>query len=174
MFNRNLIFVIAAAGLVTSCSDRAHSGTTWQHFDVVNDNVVVRGNAVPDAIVSADGNLRIADQRIALTPPQQEMFKHYHASVVSLRSHEVATGMAGAAMGGQALASVASGLASGNPDKIGPEIEARAGKIEAEAAKLCIELSEIRTTQEAIAQQVAQFKPYALLDAKSASDCKSK
>ena len=64
-----------------------------------------------------------------------------------------------------------SGLASGKPDRIGSEVEAQAAKVEAAAMSLCRDLSVIQTEQTAIADQLAEFRPYAVIDARTVTDC---
>jgi hypothetical protein len=165
------LLLLSTFGLAAGCSDHGDGGSVFQYFSVNDGNIAVHAPHAPDAIIAADGALSIGGKPVALSAAQQELLKHHYADVVAVREHAYATGAAGAATGRQALASVASGLANGTPDKIGAEIEARAAKVEAEAAKICADLADIRITQQAIAQQVTEFKPYALIDTKTVADC---
>ncbi len=171
MTTRKLVCWMASVGLIAGCADHTQDGSALRYFSIGDGIVAVHSNTRADAMISAGGTLTIAGRHIAIAPPQQELLKHYYATVISLREHSIATGMAGAATGGQAIASVFSGLLSGNPDKIGPQIDARAGKVEAEVTKLCADLGEIRTTQDLLAGQLPDFQPYAVIDARTVAHC---
>ena len=145
--------------------------TVFRYFTVDSNAIHVHSLAGSDAIVSASGELSIDGAAVSVTPQQHELIRHYYDSVGLLRDQAVATGTAGAATGAQAIASVVSGLVSGNPDKIGPEVEARAAKVASAAAKLCVNLEEVRALQNKIARQVPQFLRYALIDEKAVADC---
>ena len=78
----------------------------------------------------------------------------------------------GAAVAGQAIRSVASGLASGDTDKIDAEVNASAARVEAKAALICDDLAEIQSTQQTLASQLEAFRPYALIKADEADKCR--
>ena len=162
-----------AVAVAAGCSSQSEGGSVLQYFDVDNGNVVVHAAGVPDAVVTPNGELRIAGNAVDANPAQQDLLKHLHATALSLRAHAIATGKAGAETGLQAVASVASGLASGNTDKIDREINSKAAKIEAQAALLCANLAHIRSTQMSLASQLPAFRPYATIDAKTVANCKT-
>ena len=166
--------LLIAAGISAACSNSGESKTAFQHFSVDGDNILVHSVSAPDAVVSINGNLIIAGKTIALTPVQQDWVNRYRAGVVSLHENAAAAGMAGAATGGQPIKSVFAGLASGQPEKIGDGINAKAAKIDVAVAKICASLAEIRTTQDAIAAQLVEFKPYASIDGETVANCRPK
>ncbi|MEO7064695.1 MAG: hypothetical protein ABI082_13100 [Dokdonella sp.] len=165
----SLCRIVSAAliALVTaSCGHNAGNTTVFSHISVLGSGgIAIHALDGPDATVSADGNLSIDDKPVAVTPPQRVLLKAYIADAVALRKDAIATGAAGVATAGQAISSVVSGLSSGKPDQIGPEVAARAAKIETQVAKICVDLSALRKTQDALASQLAAFRPYATIDA---------
>lgn len=98
----------------------------------------------------------------------------YYDQALAIRAQGVATGAAGIALAHKAIGSVATGLAHGQPDAIGPKIDAEAKKVEAQAMKVCDGVAALRNTQDALAVSLPAFKPYVLIDAGQASDCRSK
>lgn len=155
-----------------SGSGNNHLQLGFQHISVLDgSSIAVHARSGPDAIVSAAGALSIGGKDVPTTPAQEELLKQYFASVAALRADAIATGMAGVATAGTAIRSVVSGLANGTPDQIGPAVEARAATVEVQAAKVCNDLAEVRSKQEAVAVQLAAFRPYALIDAEQVSDC---
>jgi Protein of unknown function (DUF2884). len=133
---------------------------------------VIHVNGQPDARVGGDGNLSIGGKPVTLSPDQRDLLKQYYVDVYKIRSEGIATGKAGAALAGQAVGSVMSGLAHGDTDRIGKDIQAQAGKVTAQAAAICDSLEQLRTAQDAVAEQVAAFKPYATLDKDHVAKCK--
>ena len=169
------IRTIAAAALLALALAGCGAGdrtAAFQHISVLNgSSIAVHARRGPNAVISADGTLRIGDRDVALTPAQQALFKQYFDHALALRSDAIATGVAGAATAGSALRSVVSGLANGTPDKIGPAVEARAATVQARAAQVCDDLSALHSTQQAIAEQVVEFRPYAVIEAQPAGAC---
>ncbi|HKR76232.1 MAG TPA: DUF2884 family protein [Rhodanobacter sp.] len=160
--------------LLAACSH--DSGTT-----IAGDNgnihlrdgvAVIQVTGQPDASVNGNGELRIGSKPVALTADQRDLLKQYYVSVYKIRSEGVATGKAGAALAGQAVGSVMSRLAHGDTDRIGKDIQAQAGKVTAQAAAICDGLEQLRATQDAVAAQVAAFRPYATLDKDRVAKCK--
>ena len=83
----------------------------------------------------------------------------------------IATGKAGASMAGHAIGDVASGLAHGDPDSIGPAIDAHAKTVEAKALAICGDMVALRAKQDAIAAALPSFKPYASIHGNGKTDC---
>lgn len=161
-----LLVTLAACG-------RNESNGSFARFSEVDDShVAIHARGVSDAVIAVDGSVRIEDKAIALTPPQQALLKNYYLGIRVLRRDAMATGAAGIATAGTAIASVVSGLASGDPDSIGRKIDAKAAKVEAAAATLCADIAALRSQQELIASQVAAFQPYAVIGAGGMRDCK--
>lgn len=134
-------------------------------------HVAVHRHAGPDAVVSAAGELAIAGQVIALSSAQKDLVAQYFAHASALRDDGLATGMAGASTALTAISSVVSGLANGEPDKIGPAVDAKAAKIEEHVQKLCRDLHELAAAQDALAASLPAFRPYALIAEKDVDRC---
>jgi len=152
-----------------------HSGYnhgTKDSIDLDDGVAVVHVPGQPDARITASGDLSIGDAPITLTSAQQDMFKQYYVGTSKLHDAGIATGKAGAAIAGHAIGSVISGLAHGTPDNIGPEIQARAKRITDQVVVICDDLDQIRSTQDAIAGQLAVFRPYATLSVDKIAKCR--
>jgi len=159
--------LIGAAGCAESSSD-----TTFTHLTLIDDqHVAVHRHDGPDAVVSAAGELGIAAKSVSLDRAQKDLLIRYFAGARAVRQDGFATGMAGADTAMTAISSVVGGLASGEPDKIGPAVDAKAATVRAQAEKLCGDLRELAATQNALAASLAEFKPYALIDAKEVKEC---
>lgn len=163
-----LCILLAACGRNSDTTIASDNGSIHLRDGVA----VIQVSGQPDARVSGDGELSIDGKPVTLSPDQHDLLKQYYVGVYKIRSEGVATGKAGAALAGQAVGSVMSGLAHGDIDRIGKDIQAQAGKVTAQAAVICDSLEQLRAAQDAIAAQVAAFRPYATLDKNHVAKCR--
>lgn len=166
-------FALTFTMLLSGCVINYDDSSVFSHISIGDGSIAVHAKSAPDAIVNPAGDLSIDGKAVALTPDQRDLLKQYYAQVMAVRDDGIATGKAGAAMAGHAMGSVASGLAHGNPDSIGPAIEARAKGVEAKAMAVCNDVAALQAKQDAIANALPVFKPYALINGKEVSDCRS-
>lgn len=171
MINRKTICVAALMLTSAGCASESDEQSFTHLTPVDAQHFAVHRHNGPDAVISASGDLTIAGKAISLSGPQKELAVRYFAGASAVRDDGLATGMAGAATAVTALSSVVSGLANGEPDKIGPEIDAKAAKIEQHVEKLCRDLHDLATTQDALAASLPDFKPYALIMEKDVNSC---
>ncbi len=137
-------------------SSMINGGITLRH-----DKVTLHTKGTPDAVINAAGDLSIDQHPVTISPAQRVLLQDYYRNALAVQQHGIATGKAGAAIAGQAIKSVAKGLASGNTDDIDKEVNAKASLVEQEALKICHDLVGIKTAQDNLAGQLAAFKPYA-------------
>lgn len=165
------VFALASAATLGACSgDRDTS--SFRHFSLMEGNrVAVHARGAPDATITRDGSFAVDGKPVTLTPEQQVLLKSYYDTVAVLRDDAMATGRAGVATASQALGSVASALAKGNADTIDAEVEKKAAVVEANAAKLCVDLATLRAQQDVAANRIPAFLPYAQITVKEVADC---
>jgi hypothetical protein len=169
-FPLSMMLLLAAS--LAACDNSDRHDTVTNYISIHEGSVSVHAPGRADADITAAGALSIADTSVAVTPAQRDLLRHYYSTALTLRDHGIATGKAGVATAGQALRSVASGLASGNTDKIDSEVNASAAKIEAKANLVCIDLADLQSTQNTLATQLPAFQPYALIKTHEAADCR--
>lgn len=133
--------------------------------------LTINATGYPKAKVSAKGDLIIDGKAVALTPDQRKLVSAYYGELEGITQAGIAVGKQGAKMAGKAVSAAISGVISGNTDDIDTQMDAEAKKIEAEAKKICTRLTGLRTAQDALAAQVAAFRPYANLDQTDIDDC---
>ena len=163
-----LCVLLAACGRDSGTTIAGDNGS----INLRNGVAVIHVTGQPEARVSGDGELSIDGKPVTLSSDQRDLLMQYYVGVYKIRSEGIATGKAGAALAGHAVGSVMSGLAHGDTDKIGTDIKAQAGKVTAQAAAICDGLEQLRTAQDAVATQVAAFRPYATLDEDKIAKCR--
>ena len=163
----------AFAALLAGCNGGItiadDSGT--QSIRIHEGSIAIHRTGAPEADVTVAGDLTIDGKPVALAPNQRDLLKQYYAQVMLVRADGIATGKAGASMAGHAIGDVASGLAHGDPDSIGPAIDAHAKTVEAKALAICGDMVALRAKQDAIAAALPAFKPYASIHGNGKTDC---
>jgi hypothetical protein len=180
----HLFGALALCGMLTACG-HGNGGYLTIHFGpgihfthggihVGDGQITLYTSHAPDAVISANGDLKIDQQSVAVDPAVQELLKTYYQNAVMVRTDGIATGKAGEAVGQQALKSVASGLSSGHPEQIGQAVEAKAQLVKQSALKICQEIGAIQAVQDQLATKLPAFQPYGhLVRAKDIGDCKN-
>jgi hypothetical protein len=182
----NAIGTLALCGLLAACGhgngehviDIAHMGPGIHLYrggiQPGDGQVTLYTSHAPDAVISANGDLQIDQQAIAVDPAIRELLKNYYQSAMMVRTDGIATGKAGAAVGAQALKSVANGLTSGHPEQIGQEVEAKAQQVKQSASKICQDLGNIQATQDQLTAKLPAFQPYGhIVNTDDIGDCKN-
>lgn len=142
------------------------------HIRLNNDHVVLRVDGSPDATINENGDLLIDQQSVSINDTQRQLLKSYYQNAYAIRTDGIATGKAGAAVGAQALKSVATRLASGDPDKIQQDVSAKAQLVKEAARKICQDVSGIQAVQNQLTPQLPAFKPYGnIIGPGDAKDC---
>lgn len=176
--NCRLALLVSLALLTSACTadhaDSAGEGrqSVMHHIRLDGDRVGANAADGRTAWIAADGTLEIDGRPVPLTPDQQALAQRYHAAAFLLREQGVALGESGTGLGVQAIRSVASGLAAGKPEEIGPTIDARAKALQAQVRGLCGQIGTLRASQEALASALPAFRPYATIDDTVAADCR--
>jgi hypothetical protein len=156
----------------TGCSAASDGDFSSSRLTMLDDqHFAVHAKSGPDAIVSATGELSMGGKQLALDRTQRDSAIRYFASASALRRDGIATGMAGASTAMTAIGSVVSGFANGEPDKIGPAVEAKAADVRAHAEKMCRDLRDLAATQDTLAASLPAFRSYALIESKDVADC---
>lgn len=155
------LFPFLLASLLAACSGNG-SSTSGQSVSFVDSTVVVTVRGKPDAHVSANGDLAIGDDAIAINPSQRALLKRYYSQVLAVRDDGIATGKQGAALGLHAIGSVVSNLAAGTPDKIDEDMDSRGKNVEVTADRMCSDLGRLKATQDEVTAQLPAFRPYAV------------
>jgi hypothetical protein len=180
----NLLGTLALCGVLAACGHgngdystiHIGPGIHLLHggIDTSGGQITLYTSNAPDAVISANGDLKINQQAVAVDPAVRELLKTYYQNAMMVRTDGIATGKAGEAVGQQALKSVASGLANGHPEQIGQEVEAKAQQVKQSALKICQDLGAIQTAQDQLVAKLPAFQPYGhLVSGNDIGDCKN-
>jgi hypothetical protein len=170
----SLVLAIAAtSGCRDQSTDVSHS-SVMQHITLQDNRVGANSADGRTAWIAADGTLEVDGAQVALEAGQQALAKKYYEQTIELRDQGISVGKNGAKLAGKAIGSVLEGLSKGNPDEIGPKVEAEASAMEVQVSRLCDQIGELQTTQDALAAALPVFRPYATIEDATAADCRSR
>ena len=126
----------------------------------------------PKAEITPQGDLLIAGKEVAATPAQHALLLDYRQQIVGIAETGMDIGTQGADLGINAAKQAMWGALSGKSDKdIEAAIKPQTDKIEASAAKLCLRLPDLLSTQQKLAAAMPEFRPYATMQQKDVDDC---
>jgi hypothetical protein len=179
-YDRALCLLMVAA-VITACGKNSGdlniiAGSDSSLLDgaiiLSNNQATLHPKDTPPALITSAGDFSIDGKSIVTDPSQRALLLQYFQNVQAVHDHGIATGKAGVAVAGEAMKSVASGLASGNTDQIDKQVNAKAKLVQESALKICSDLSGIKSAQDQLSTQLPPFKPYAhIVSADQITDC---
>ncbi|SDQ28690.1 DUF2884 family protein [Pseudoxanthomonas sp. CF125] len=168
------LLALSLAVLVAGCTPGTHVSTDKGNVSSNGKVITLRANGQPDAKISADGELTIDGKAVAMNDTQRALLQTYLKEMNAMTADGIAIGKQGAALAGTAVSEAIKGAIKGDGDQVDAKVEAEAKKIEQQAMQLCKRLVTIKASQDALAEQLPAFKPYATIDATDVDDCGSK
>ncbi len=171
----SLLFTAAVAVPLVACG-HPHTSAGFVHFDgggisLKNGTVVIKLKGQDTAHVSGDGQLRIGDRDIAVSPQARAALSRYNASALGFTDQAVNLGVDSADFALHTIGQVFDGLLHGTADQVGKDAEQGGRDIEAKARALCQRMDEWRLAQDAAAAAAPEFRPYALITASDTDQC---
>ena len=124
------------------------------------------------AQITPQGELLIDGKKVTATPAQQTLLLDYRKQVVGIAEAGIDIGSEGADLGVNAAKEALWGAVTGKSDKdVETAIKPQTDKIQAAAAKLCLRLPDLLSTQQKLAAAMPEFRPYATMQQKDVDDC---
>lgn len=171
MRNRCLVCIALLCAALAACGQPA--GTTIAGSDgsirLLDGVASIRIAGQPEARVHGDGTLNIDHQPVALSADQRDLLQQYYVDVYKIGNEGMAAGKAGAALAGKAAGAALSGAANGDA---AAQLRQQAAAVTSQAAAICDNLEQLRHAQDAVAEQVPAFRPYATLDENKIAKCR--
>ena len=129
-------------------------------------------NDLPKAVITPQGDLVIAGKTVPASPEQHAMLVDYRRQIVGIAEAGMDIGEHGATLGTQAAKEAIWGALTGKSDKeIEERIKPQTEQIKAAAAKLCLRLPDMLSSQQKLAAAMPEFRPYATMTQKDVDDC---
>ena len=168
------LFALPLALLLAACSPGTHVSTSTGNVSSDGQSITLRADGQPEAKITANGELTIDGKLVAVNAAQRVLLQSYISEMNAMTTDGIAIGKQGAALAGTAVSEAIKGAINGDGEQIDAKIEAEAKKIEQQAMQLCKRLVTIKASQDALAEQLPVFKPYATIDASDVDDCGSR
>jgi hypothetical protein len=166
------MLVLLATG-IAGCGDHSESISLARgSLSVSSAEVRIASSAGPDAHLTSDGRLLIGADDVALDAAARTAALAYFGAAQAITGHALETGKAGAEVGVAAAKEALNGIANGDTSHIGEHVEAKAADVARAALKICADIDALRTAQDALAADVARFRPYAVASVGDVSDCR--
>lgn len=125
----------------------------------------------PKAELTPAGELLIEGRKVEANAEQQALLQQYRQQIEGVANSGMDIGAQGAELGVTAAKEALLGIFNGDTDGIEQRVEAEAEGIKAAVRELCDQLPAMKTTQDALAASMPEFRPYATLDQSDIDDC---
>ncbi|TBR39246.1 MULTISPECIES: hypothetical protein [Dyella] len=178
MFMRCLL-VASLVAATCACSSGKSDYDTSGMTSIANGGITMQPNQVklhadtaPMAVISPTGDFTVGGKPVTVTDAQRAQLVAYYNAARAVHDHGIETGMAGAAMGGAALKGLAEAAVKGDSSKIDSAVNSQTARINEAAAKICKDLTQMQSAQDALKASLAEFKPYGeILESETDGDC---
>ena len=138
---------------------------------IAEENMQLEADGRPDAEITPDGDLLIGGKAVALSADQRTLLAAHRTQLIGIATEGVQIGRQGLDLAGKAMKSALFAALTGNEARFERKMEAEAAKIEASALKLCDRLPALLVSQNALADSVPEFKPYARVEQSDIAEC---
>ena len=162
----------AAGGVIASLADNVVEEVR-QEMETKNLPVGSgSGHDLPKAEVTPEGVLVIDGVAVAMDQKQRDVALAYREAVIRVAEDGARVGLMGAQVGKDAAVAALAGVFSGADEaEVEAKVRASTAGIEAEAKKLCDTLPSLLAQQQALAEAVPAFAPYADMTQDDVDDC---
>jgi hypothetical protein len=131
-----------------------------------------RGKGHPHAELTPDGEMLIDGKAVGLDPEQRELALAYRGHVAAIAEAGAGIGMQSAELAKESIGIAINGLLSGEGTAaVEKNAKEKAKEIESVAMSLCERLPALYESQQALAEAVPEFAPYAEMDPSDIDDC---
>lgn len=130
-----------------------------------------RSAHLPKAEITPGGDLLIGGKAVAIDAVQRQQLLAHRAQILAIADAGIEVGMQGVHLGTRAARGAIASALSGETDAFEAHMEAEGAKIEAEAQKICERLPGLLASQQALAEALPDFQPYATMDVSSIGNC---
>jgi hypothetical protein len=159
----NRILTFAGAVLVVAtlaaCSPGIHTLDNSITFD--SSGLVVHASGHPNAHVSTEGDLTIEGKAVAVTPAQRQLLKRYYQQAHNAVDAGEAVGKQGVQVATRSIGAAIRSIFHDESSAAKKQLDAQSRDIETAANTLCGDINTLGATQQAIADQIPAFRPYA-------------
>ena len=160
-----LLLVFAAAPAVAS-----HIHISFDdEVEIEGDDIVINTDD-GEAVVTSDGRLTVEGRRVALGERDRQALVLYNQTLRRVEDRAVEMGMHGAGLAASALAAAVVAITTGDERRAERHIEEKAEDLKDAARQLCQDMRTVEALQDIVAERVAAFRPYAVIEI-DADDC---
>jgi hypothetical protein len=150
------ILLLALCTVISACD---MPDTTMENGAItLKDSVVtLHVSGAPDAAINANGDLQVADKVVTINPAQRGLLMLYFQNVHDVNHTGREMGKIGAKIGVKALKDKIEDKSKTDQDQ---NAQAGAQQLRNLSQKICQDQANIKTVQDQLSAQLAEFKPY--------------
>jgi hypothetical protein len=152
-----MILLIALCAVVSAC-DMPDTTMANGAISLKNDIVTLHVSGAPDAAINATGDLQVGDKVVTVNAAERGLLMMYYQNVHDVNHTGREMGKIGSKIGAKAIKDKMEGKSKANQDQ---DAEAGSQQLHDLSHKMCQDQANIKTVQDQLTAQLADFKPYA-------------
>jgi hypothetical protein len=153
---QRMILLLALCAAISAC-EIPDTSLEDGAITLKNDIVTLHASGASDAAINANGDLQVADKVITINPAERGLLMLYYQSVNDVRETGKEMGKVGAGTGMKALKDKVEGKSKAELDQ---DAKVSGDQLHALSQKMCRDETNIKTVQDQLSAQLAEFKPY--------------
>jgi len=151
-------------------ADISVGGKNGHGFNIGGSNQPPDGH--PPAQISPQGDFLVDGQPVPIDSAQRELLLTHRANIIAVADAGLEVGLQGATLGLEAARGALGAVFKGSKDEFEQRIEAESGRIELAARAICDRLPALLDSQQALADALPAFAPYATMTQADVDDCR--
>ena len=168
----------ASASIDTNDQDQPsakppETGPIHGGLSLVNGQVILKAKGLPNASISEQGEFRIDDKPLNISPDQQVLFRRFHAQTETIVHQSLDVAKAGVGTGAGISTGVLRNVLNGKTDDASMQatVHEHLTGLSHSVDILCDQLAAQKGIQDRLAGQVAAFRPYASITDAQIQEC---
>jgi len=145
-----------------------------KHVNAGNIKLSAHDKTLPRAQITPAGDLLVGGNKVEVDANQRALLMQYREQLAGIAGAGAEIGLQGAELATRAMGEAFRSAFSGDTAGMEKRIEAEAEEIESQARQLCELMPAMLETQQALAEALPEFRPYATMDADDIGDCRGK
>ncbi|MBM7125783.1 hypothetical protein ACFFJT_16960 [Dyella flava] len=154
---QGMILLVALCAVGSAC-DMSDTSMANGAITLKNDIVTLHVSGAPDAAINAAGDLQVGDKVVTVNAAERGLLMMYYQSVHDVNHTGREMGKIGTKVGAKALKDKVEGKSKTDQDQ---DAEAGGQQLHQLSRQICQDQANIKTVQDQLTAQLADFKPYA-------------
>ncbi|HVI60182.1 MAG TPA: hypothetical protein VM619_15090 [Luteimonas sp.] len=168
-----LLAALAASGCMAGIDREIDASIAQARTELHRDPMMLHAKGQPDAAITPDGAFTIRGEAVATSGVQREALRDYRAAMVAYGDAALdASAKEAGPLARRSMRRALFGALTGTEERQDRRIDEDSARLESRLRGLCPEVARARSAQQALADALPRFRPYANPELEDAEQCR--